>query len=46
MTNMVVKILIGTGLFVLGYYLGREVTRGKAIRETISERTQQWSGET
>ena len=43
--NIVVKILISTGLFVFGYYLGREVTRSKAIRENIKERTQQWSEE-
>ncbi len=43
--NIVVKILISTGLFVFGYYLGREVTRSRAIRDDIKERTKQWSAE-
>jgi hypothetical protein len=43
--NIVVKILISTGLFVFGYYLGREVTRTRAIRDDIKERSQQWTEE-
>jgi hypothetical protein len=28
-------MLVGTGLFVFGYYLGREVTRTERIREEL-----------
>ena len=44
--NIMVRILVGTGLFVLGYYLGREVTRTRSIREDIKDRTQQWTDDT
>ncbi|MDX1696911.1 MAG: hypothetical protein R3308_01420 [Thiohalobacterales bacterium] len=33
--NIVVRLLVGTGLFVFGYYLGREVTRGEFIRKGL-----------
>ncbi|MGD8620100.1 MAG: hypothetical protein PVH54_13055 [Gammaproteobacteria bacterium] len=29
--NIVLRILLGAGLFAFGYYLGREVQRGAAI---------------
>jgi hypothetical protein len=41
--NIMVRILVGSGLFVLGYYLGREVTRTRSIREEIKNRTKKWS---
>ena len=33
--NIVVRILLGAGLFAFGYYLGREVTRGEVISEQL-----------
>ena len=33
--KLVIRMLMGTGLFVLGYYLGREVTRTERIREEL-----------
>lgn len=33
--NILVRLLVGTGLFVFGYYLGREVTRGEFIRKGL-----------
>ena len=35
--NIVVRLLVGTGLFVFGYYLGREVTRGEFIRKGLEK---------
>ena len=31
--QIAVRVLIGAGIFVIGYYLGREVTRGEFIRK-------------
>ena len=36
--KLVIRMLMGTGLFVLGYYLGREVTRTERIREELRTR--------
>ena len=33
--HILVRVLVGTGLFVFGYYLGREVTRGEFIRKGL-----------
>jgi hypothetical protein len=33
--NMVLRVLLGAGLFAFGYYLGREVGRGAAIGEQL-----------
>ena len=33
--KLVIRMLVGTGLFVFGYYLGREVTRTERIREEL-----------
>ena len=35
--NIVVRLLVGTGIFVFGYYLGREVSRGEFIRKQLEE---------
>ena len=34
--NVLLRVLLGTGLFVFGYYLGREVGRGVALAEQMS----------
>jgi hypothetical protein len=36
--NIVVRLLIGTGIFVFGYYLGREVSRGEFIKQQFGKR--------
>ncbi|MGB5541255.1 MAG: hypothetical protein WBO37_14300 [Gammaproteobacteria bacterium] len=33
--NMLIRLLVGSGLFAFGYYLGREVTRTERIREDL-----------
>jgi hypothetical protein len=33
--NIMVRVLIGAGVFIVGYYLGREVTRGEFIRKEL-----------
>jgi len=33
--NILVRVLLGAGLFAFGYYLGREVTRGEQISEQL-----------
>ena len=33
--NVVLRILLGAGLFALGYYFGREAGRGAAIVEQL-----------
>lgn len=33
--NIVLRVLLGAGLFAFGYYLGREVGRGAAIGEQL-----------
>ena len=33
MHQIAVRVLIGAGLFIFGYYLGREVSRGELIRK-------------
>jgi hypothetical protein len=35
--NIVVRVLLGAGLFVFGYYLGREVGRGAVIGEQLRD---------
>lgn len=32
---MVYRILIGAGLFFLGYYMGRELQRGEMLRQEM-----------
>jgi len=34
---MLFRVLIGTGLFMLGYYLGREIGRTEPIREELRQ---------
>ena len=31
--QIAVRVLIGAGIFLFGYYLGREVSRGELIRK-------------
>lgn len=31
--HIAVRVLIGAGIFIFGYYLGREVSRGEFIRK-------------
>lgn len=33
--HIAVRMLIGAGIFVFGYYLGREVSRGEFIRKGL-----------
>jgi hypothetical protein len=33
--NIVVRMLVGVGIFAFGYYLGREVTRGEFINRQL-----------
>ena len=33
MQHIVVRVLVGAGIFIFGYYLGREVSRGEFIRK-------------
>lgn len=33
--NIAIRVLIGAGAFIVGYYLGREVTRGEFIRKEL-----------
>jgi hypothetical protein len=35
MPHIAVRVLIGAGLFIFGYYLGREVSRGEFIRKGL-----------
>ena len=37
--NIAIRVLIGAGAFVFGYYLGREVTRGEFIRKELEKRS-------
>lgn len=32
---MIVRLFLGAGLFVLGYYMGREVGRAEPVREAL-----------
>ncbi|MCU0833638.1 MAG: hypothetical protein MUC77_04255 [Chromatiaceae bacterium] len=32
---MIVRLVLGVGLFALGYYLGREVGRAEPVREAL-----------
>lgn len=34
---MLFRVLIGAGLFVLGFYLGREIGRTEPIREVLRQ---------
>jgi hypothetical protein len=33
---MIVRLVIGTGLFALGYFVGKEVGRAESIRDQLS----------
>ena len=33
--HIAVRVLIGAGIFIFGYYLGREVSRGEFIRKEL-----------
>jgi hypothetical protein len=35
--KIVVRVLLGAGLFAFGYYLGREVGRGAVIGEQLKD---------
>ena len=35
--HSVVRLMIGIGIFVVGYYLGREVTRTVHIRQKLEK---------
>jgi hypothetical protein len=35
--NIVVRVLLGAGLFAFGYYLGREVGRGEVIGAQLED---------
>ena len=35
--HIAVRLLVGAGIFALGYYLGREVTRSDFIRKEIQK---------
>jgi hypothetical protein len=36
--HIVVRVLVGSGLFLLGYYLGREVSRSEFIRADLQKK--------
>ena len=36
MQHIAVRALIGAGIFIFGYYLGREVSRGEFIRQQLA----------
>ena len=36
MQQIAVRVLIGAGIFIFGYYLGREVSRGEFIRKQLA----------
>ena len=35
--HIAVRLLVGAGIFILGYYLGREVTRSDMIRKELGK---------
>jgi hypothetical protein len=35
--NIVMRVLLGAGLFAFGYYLGREVGRGSVINGQLKD---------
>ena len=41
---MLVRLVLGVGLFALGYYLGREVGRAEPVREEL-RRAREGAGE-
>jgi hypothetical protein len=42
---VIVRVLLGVGLFALGYYLGREAGRGEPLRDALAPSDETAAGE-